>query len=559
MNKKQLVNIVFVFSAMLFIESSIPFLYAQRKCKPDHVFLGQTISTFDQNMYFSFIRQAEIGHFLFWNNLTYKEHKPAFINLEFWLVGALQRMTGLDENGIYTLWRVLGIVFLVTGFVLLASLIFQSVWKICFAALLFLFSGGIGFIHATLNRLGFRTATGNWSVFGYSSTSSLALDTSSCLMPINQAMTNPHFTMPTGLILIGFYFFMLAEKTRQTKHNIYSGIVFFLIGLIRPYDLLPVLVAIPIYILFTSSRTDFFKKELLYVEMQRLLPVFIILPVLCYNLWLFRCHPIFRYWSSQGDNAQMIPSFWVHYLNFGVIGFLALVRICLIKKVSIHRTELFFVILFVATLIINHSGKYSGLMPWSFQVGAYSAAPLVLIGLVPEYGKIFPNGVYRCLTAILITLIIVSNVAILVFRCVILRDPLNQTHMYAKLDEYNSWMWLRTFTKPGEILLATTYTSSRIAKYTDLRVVTGHPFVTPDYEATSKLAMQVNFDSTISQRSMEVLEQLHVDYIYVGPNERTNSVVKIKASAYVTPVFSNAAVDIYRINHRANPIVTSPL
>ena len=552
--KKKLFYIIFLFSIALALESSIPYFYAAKKCKPDHVFLGQVISTFDHNMYFSFIRQARAGHFVFFNRLTYMEHRAAFINLEFWLVGSVQRITGLDENGLYTLWRLAGILMLVTGFVLLADLVLDSLRKVLCATALFLFSGGIGFIHALLNHLGLRAAARGWSIFGYSATSSLALDTSSCIMPFNQAMTNPHFTLPTGLALLGYYFFVKGYQREQLRNYLYSGCLFLAIGLIRPYDILPALVVIPLFTIYLHFRPEN-RQQPLKSLLTRLSPVLFILPALMYDIWLFHDHPVFRYWSSQGDNAFMIPSFLFHYLNFGVIGLLALARLALIRKFPLKKTEVFLVILFSVTLFINHLGRYTNLTPWSFQVGAYLAAPLVLLACSPDYNELAISKNARRATLVTVAaLVAVSNLAVLIFRCTMLSDNSNQTHMYALRDEYNSWMWLRTHTQPGELLLASTYTSSRIAKYTDLRVVAGHPFVTPEYEATTKLAMQVTFDSVIAPASREILNRLKVNYIFVGPTEKTFIHTKLPPSAFITPVFSNNSVDIYRINLKSGTV-----
>ncbi len=546
--KKTTLYIVLLFSFLAFVLSSVPYLYVHHITQPSHVFLGQIISTLDHNMYFSFIRQAESGHFLFRNRLTYIEHAPVFVNLEFWFVGTLQRITGFDENQLYKWWRILGIVSLVTGFVLNARLLLQSTAKVYAATALFLFSGGIGFIHTSLNLMGFRAVVKHWGVFGYSATSALSLDTSSCIMPFNQMMTNPHFSLPTGIILLGFYYFLSAEMKNNLSHYALSGCFFFLTGLIRPYDILPVVCAIPVYVALTNKAGKFSGLEKPGAVVWRLLPVMCVVPVLAYNVWLFRWHPVFSHWSSQGNNSHMIPSFLVHYVNFGIIGLLALLRVALYKKVRFGSSEIFLSILFVVTLIINHAGHYTTLMPWSFQVGAFAAAPLVLLGCAPEYGELFRQRyVYRIFVTAVALVVVASNLALVEFRCAIIGDRKNFSHMLTSKDEYDSWIWLRNHSRPGEVLLSSFYSSSRIAKYTDLNVVAGHPFVTPEFERTQQIAAKVVFDSVIGQPAWEALQQLRVDYIYIGPTERVFARYQIKDTDSVRRVFSNPVVDIYKI------------
>jgi hypothetical protein len=545
--KKYTGPVILIFLLLAFTETSIPYFYAQQKCLPDHVFLGQVISTFDQNMYFSYIRQAMQGHFLFTNRLTYIDHHPAFINLEFWMVGIMQHITGAGENTLYTLWRLCGAFSLVTGIVLFSGLLLPNLKKVCFAVSVYLFAGGIGFVHALLNVLGARNAAANWPLFGNARIYNLALDSSSLAIPFNQLMTNPHFTLPTGMVLMGFYFFLMAEFRGGTRNYWISGLLFLLIGFIRPYDIIPISIVLPLYVAI-SPGSNLSSTNRLHSIAARLIPFGLLIPALVYNVWLFRYHPVFRYWSSQGDNSQMIPDFWVHYVNFGIAGLLALVRLALIKKIKPRQGELFLALLFVVTLCVNHLGRYTELARWSFQVGGYATAPLIILGCMPAYREIFSRRkIYTACMCGVIAIVLASNYALVSYRCYILGDRLNRTHMYARRSEYESWMWMRDHSREGEVLLASVYTSSRIAKYTDLRVVAGHPFVTPDYERTCLLAQQIDYDSVLTPNSKKILDSFRVDYLYVGAGEKRYNNYHIKADEYIKPVFTNDVADIYRI------------
>ena len=542
--KKRIAFIVVALTLVCFAESCIPYWYAQHQCAVGNVFLGQIISTFDQNMYCSFLRQAADGHFLFINRLTYMPHDPVFVNLEFWSMGSLQHLFGLSENGIYNLWRFLGVAGTTLGFTALASLFFKDRRKLLFVSAVFLFSGGIGFVHALLAKAGLLSLAKQYLIFGYSTTPTLALDTSTYLFPLNQVMTNPHFSFPTGLIMIGYYFFVKAELSASLRYYYWFGITMLCIGLIRPYDIIPVFAVIPVYMLLTRKPAQWFAKD----SRPLLVALLIVLPALLYDLWLFHYHPIFKYWSSQGDNSFMIPSIAVHLVNFGVVGLLALLRCVLFRKYPLGRGELFLLVLVVVTLLTNHAGKFISLMPWSFQVGGYLAAPLVILAFSLPYRRLINNAnTYRFALAGFVLVLLLSNAAVLYWRCFVLSDPLNRSHMYAKKDEYDAWQWLRQHTHAGEVLLSSTYSSSRIAKYTDLSVVVGHPFVSPDYKNTKEIAQRIILDSVITDSVRGDLSRLRVDYIYVGPIERQASSKSFNGCAGISRVYQNSEVSVFKV------------
>lgn len=543
LRRKIYILIIFL-SVLAFIESSIPYYYASNRCGNDKVFLGQIISTFDQNMYFSFTRQARNGHILFNNRLTYISNPAVFFNLEFLGVGMLQRLTGMDENAVYSVWRFAGVVVLSISFVLLADLVLKDFLIVVLSSILFLFSGGIGFVRSFLNIAGLRNLfTGTGSIFGNSVPPNLAMDTSTYLLPINQEIANPHFSLPTGIFILACYYYLRALMQKQEKYFYYSLILFLVTGFVRPYDILPVLVIFPLFYLATCKTRGFDKNFLLSMT-----PVWGVLLPFAYNIWLFRFNKIFSQWSVQGDNSYIIPSFPVHLLNFGIMGLMLIIRLIWIKKQPLKVPEVFFLITVAVTLCINHIGKYSAIIPWSFQVGGYVAAPIVLLGFGFDYQAISRKKIFRGIVfSGIMFLILVSNLALVSFRCKLLSDPANRTHMYASREEFDSWKWLQKNTKPGEVVLSSAYTCSRIAKYTDLSVVAGHPTVSPFYKATVEIAKKIVFDSTLPFRYRDELKFLNVDYIYIGAEERLTNPGKIGNTDYLSEIYNNKGVSIYKI------------
>ena len=531
--RSSIVLFIGILSLALFVESSIPYIYAERKNLPGNTFLGQIIYTPDQDMYFSFIRQAHDGHFVFNNRLTYIPNQPAFVNLEFWLVGAIQRVTGMSENAVYYLWRYMGVLLLTIGIFMLARMVLPTRRQVLACMVLLLFTGGFGFLFATLNSA---------HIIGLEAAHAGILDMKFGFLPFQQAMTNPHFSLPHGLILIAYAYFLLGEQRRKTKYYVLSGLFFNIIGLIRPYDIMAPFIIFPVYVL-VADGFKFRIKELFI----RLLPLFMIVPVLLYNVWLFKINDIFKYWSMQGLNAGSLPSPILHYLAYGLAGVLAIVRVGQVKTNPFSRTDKFLLVWFLVTFVVIQLGKYLPIIGFSPQIGVYLAIPLGLLGCSIRYRQGYSKLKYYGVIAVVMVCVIISNLSILMYYCKNFNDRDKTPVFYANKEEMDAMRWLDKNTKEGAVVLAMPSTSLRIAKYTSDKVVAAHYSVTPHYKESAAMATGFYMDSVLGAGQKAALQKLNVGYIYVGPSEVERNNVKVLEDGALVKVYSNALVRIYKV------------
>ena len=528
--------LLILISLVVFTEASIPFFFAEKKCLPQNQFLGQIATTDDQNMYFSFIEQADKGSLIFNNKLTYVHNAPAFINFEFWLVGFIERCTGMSENAVFYFWRYLGALFITTGFFFLARLILPE--KRVFACLLmFLLTGGFGFIFAILNSL---------HLISHSAALLGMVDITHIHFPFGQIICNPHFAFPHGIILMSYALFLYGEKTGKFKYYLASGILFFLTGLVRPYDTIPPFIVFPLYILVTNK---FLKYDFKQVMIQ-LLPVFMSIPVLIYNLWLFKYNEIFKYWSLQGHNAYGLPPILWHYFTFGIIGILAIVRLLQVRTNPLSKFEKFLVVWFFPTFLFSRLGiLLPKLIGWSPQIGTYLVAPLVLLAFsIKTDAFVKKKAMYYTAISLIVLLVVAGNISSIVFFCWDINNKAKVNNFYANKNEVAAWRWLDGNMEKGSVVLAALVTSQRIAKYTTASVVAAHYSVTPHFDENKKYIDEIYNDSTVGERQKTLLRQLDVSYVYVGPLERKMHDIKVEQGSFLTLVYSNQDVSVYRVN-----------
>ena len=539
--KRQLALVISLLSLAVFAETSLPYWVATHAADSGHIFLGQVFSTFDQNMYYSFIRQAFNGHNLMSNHLTYLPNEPAFFNLEFWTVGNLQRILHTDENGIFTIWRFLGALSLTAGFAFLARPFFADIQKTATATTFFLFAGGLSFLYLMLFKLGRLPGVPDVPSFMDRSSGSIsALDSCTHLLPYNQILCNPNIACATGLVLVAYGCYFRANSTTSGHWVWVSALLFGILGFVRPYDVLPAFAVLPLCYWVSSEPGS---RNLQHFIGQ-MLPLLAVVPSIVYDYWLFHYHDTFRSWSEQGNPAELVPGMWSHFANFGGFALLALARVACARSQPLNLLERQLLVWFGATFLMSHAGAITGKMCWSFQIGGYMAAPLALLGLNIKWRPGSPPYIVKCAgIALIVAIAVAGNWTITAHRIKEMHNPLG--HAFATTDEWMAYQWLQTHSRPDEVVFSSTYTSSRIAKYTDLKVVLGHPFVTPHYKTTAELAEAVATNGQFSPNVLQILHRLHADYIFAGPDEKAWQ--NLDATGLVMPVYSNSSVRVYRL------------
>lgn len=497
-NVQQWFLVPFILAVLLFAETYLPYLSAARN-KPDgYIFGGQLTYAPDQNMYFSFISQARDGAFVFKNKLTALPHDPVFVNLEYWLAGFLQRIFHLSEDACYQLWRFLGVVLLALGFGLVATEMLPKPRRTA-ATAVFLFSGGFGFVFAALSKLG---------LIGIDTTQNGIVSMRYGMLPLQQAIANPHFSMPHGLILLAYGAYLSAERTHKLSAYILSGCIFTLIGLVRPYDIIPPFLIFPLFVLLTQPQLFANLKR----SFIRLSPLFMLLPVLVYNLWLFKYHPIFKYWSLQGHNAGALPAPWWHMAAYGIVGIVAILAFVQRFRQRFSPLVWFCIIWFCATFLFIHLGKVVPALGWSPQIGVYLFVPLTIAAFHFTLSHQLGRFVRGSLIVGFLAILLISHLALLSYYMRARTDDVKREVFYIPAQQMQLMQWMKQQLPPASVVLADVTTSQRIAKYTTSSVVAAHYSVTPRFAHYAALAERTLADTSITNGSLP-MPIANVEYI----------------------------------------------
>jgi hypothetical protein len=234
-------------------------------------FVGAFYYQDDFYNYLSYAQQAEEGAFLFQNRVLLREHAPALVNLEWWLVGRTSALLGGGRLLIaYRLFAVVAAAaFLLVADRWLRRLGLPEGHRLP-ALLLLATGGGLGGILFSFAQ---RPLTAS-------------LDLYAGLFPFLCLAVNPHFVAGTTLLLLSLHLFDTAATPRSRLVALAAANV---LALVRPYDV----------VLLVLVRT----ASVLVLEPPRrwvatLVPLAGLFPVALYLYWLFYRNPHFAFYGS---------------------------------------------------------------------------------------------------------------------------------------------------------------------------------------------------------------------------------------------------------------------
>jgi len=522
-------------AVVAFVESYIPYCIADRDKPPQSKFLGQLAYTHDHDMYFSFIRQAYDGKLIFNNRLTAIPNSDVFFNIEFLIVGQAMRFFHVSENGVYQLWRFAGVCSLTFGFAFLTLIVLPNFLKRSLALCVFIFAGGFGIFFAVARALGYisREVMNNFS-----------LDLLAGVLPLQQLMLNPHFSLPHGLMLIGFATFLLAEKDYSPHWYIASGTVFFLNGFIRPYDLISLFVGIGAFIGIEAIR-HFDRRTILL----RAIPLAIISPVLVYSIWLFRLHPVFKYWSRQGHNISVWPPPYIGIFAYGVIAILAIYRILQLKKNPLSSAERFLCIWFVSIFCLSYIGTMIPRFGFSPQLGIPLFGPLVVLAFSLRLQ--LQDRSRTLFISLVALLVIIGNIGIVAYHSQRSITAFGPFPIYATDDEIAALEWLNKTVPEENAVLALPPVSGRICKYTSASSVVGHFSLTPNYPSIMARVRSVLTAPKFTHTELSALRELGTDFLFIGPEEQHLLGFDPNTAPHLSKVYAQGSVAIYKVDRLA--------
>jgi hypothetical protein len=520
----------------------LPYALGYLLAAPGWEFGGVVMNFEDAHGYLAKIRQGANGSLLYQIPFTSEEHDGAFVGGFFLALGWVCAVTGLPVIWMWHLSRVLfGFLLLLSAYIFIAFFLEDRRQRLG-AYLLASLSAGLGWI---------VLLTGRFSILGF--------DLLDFKMPEAHVfftlLTFPHFALGATLLLAIFCFCILLHRTQRWRYAALAGLAGLLLAVVHPYNLLIVAVTLAIWLLIIMWR----ERRLPFRELAGPVVVGLMaLPVFVYYLRIFASNPAFGAWADQSGSPSPHP---LHYLlAYGPLLLLALpamveearerdadsmlpllwvVVVALLLYAPLKQQRRMVEGVHVPLSLLAAAGLYSYYLPrWersktlrklvTFRQQAYSPRSfrnfmvfLVLVATVPS--NLYIEASLAATTA---------------------QHPYPFFHERAENEAID---WLGEETAPSDTVLASYGTGSYIPSRVDHRVFAGYWAETT--RCREKIGMVDHFfqGGTTDAWRAGLLTEYDIAYVFYGPREAQLGGYDPEDSAFLSPVFRNDLMTIYRV------------
>lgn len=498
---------------------SIPFIWAYAAAVPNRHFVGVLVNPIDGMTYLSKIAQGFEGSWLLHLNYTPEPHRGVFLYTFYLALGHLGRILGTDPVLIFHVVRLIGGMFMFITLYRLVSDWTDSVPQRRITWALSIIGAGFGWLALA---------------FGQVTPDVLILPEA---FPIQATYANAHFPWAiAAAAALAHLLFTRAlvdpspwpDTTAPTLALLTSTL---LLVSISPFVLVPIGVG---YIVLCGwlwvEEKKFPQQEVMWGS----LVVLFALPLALYTYWAISPeNPIFHAWMQQ--NSTPSPPIWHYLVAYGPILILALIGLYAYRH-HLHAEDGFLIGWIVSSALLLYA-------PISLQ-------RRFALGLIIPLSILAGRGLWRVLAAgvrpnlrlavvlAAFTLFLPTTVLAIVLPLAGTRDTEQGFFFYVSQNEAQALKWLETRSGTDPVVLASPELSVFVPVYGS-RVVYGHPFET--INATDRANDVKRF---FQGQDCDVLEREDVDYVIVGPRERSIDDFSEDCLPASRPVFTSPASEV---------------
>ena len=482
-----------------------------------------------------FIRQSAEGRWLFQNRNTPEVHEPVYFNLEYLLIGKTASFLGMSIEAAFNLWRLLGSLAMLWGFFLLTGIYFSEFWQRAWLLIFFSLGNGFGWLNILISLLSGQK------------TISLPMDITSETQPFNQMLFTPHSTWAAALNILAMFWFLQGIRTQKSQNFWRAGGAVFLIGLFRPYGLVFFGGLVITWAIIRLLKKQLDKNELLNYCRCLTLPLL----ALVYNGYIFKFHPVFRWWGLQ--SFVQTPGLLVLCWSLGLPLLLAVGAIVnrdFRKPVLVEDQIIYLWVGFNFLLIYcYHFFRFAN------QLSTLLTPPLYLLA----GWLLFQRENYSTYRRPLATVISSPRIRVVIFALLLVFASSGSWMLLAKINQIalagnayldKEWLmasrWIEENTPQGGKVIAAYYSANFLPHYTGRTVFAGYNYNTVDFD--NKLKMLQKFLSwTDPEYNRKLLRRWQIDYVWEDSYISEGLGASAKRASFLEKVYHNGKVTIYKV------------
>ncbi len=554
--------VLLVLATALAAIGTVPYAYGYLNACPDKHFVGLVGKGADgSNSYLMFVRQAREGWVLFQNLMTPHPTPRLYLNPEWLALGLVGRVTGLTLMGLFHLDRVLTAFFFVFSVYFLSTVALKTRASRWFATLLVVFGAGLGWLPYLASLLYASLFPGS-APEGIQFVSGVPFRAT--LLPLSPDLAGvtlfaylvnqPHFIRAGACACLAFAFLIKGERTQQLRWFALAGAAALARFLVRPYGYPETyLVFLGLFIAGCAADGGVTRRRVTnYAVMGG-----IGLVAVPYYLHIL-------YTDILGVHGmERIPAYLGTYvLWFGLPFVLALAAIAYYLRTGQLGTERLVVALWLVAAIVCAQAYPFYRMGEEASFFAFAIAPPILLAggfLQRIYGGLTagltraswfrrPRAAMVC-AAMCLLLCVPSNAVAYARMFTLLRNC--PPAYYLPTATIAAFEWLHANAPEQSLVLADTMTGTFLLRRTNNRIFTGTDLLTAHFHEKQRLTEQfygAHGDTTFRR---QLVDRFGVAYVFFGPLEQRPDGLRPDTLPWLTPVFRQDEVTVYRVRREA--------
>lgn len=522
----------------LVVITSVPYVVANHRTPPGHIFTGVVTAYDDTFTYFAWIKQSADGHLLL-RDLFTTEPQPGEFFLPLWsVIGFASRLTGAPVVLMFHIARlVAGLVILIAARAV-AQTVMKSRTRVRYTLWLYAMSGGLGWLVYALRNSG--------DLFGASSIAgSVDLNMPEAIA-FRSVFAQVHFAIGIALLCYSIKLFLTALVENKPSRAFWAGLLGSVLALVHPY-MIVVVVAV-IFVAAVTRQAIGNRKRGGLVLIARILAAFgvALLPGVGYLLYLNRTNEVLREWLRVTDTLSPAPREYL--FGFGVVAVLAAVGFRLLWSCRPVYGRLLLIWALVQAALLYAPTSFQRRLVEGLQLPLAIAASVAVFWIAERllnrraapYRKVYLAGV--------IVLCSITNIGFIVGQ-VAARGKASafDSRRYVSVDLVAAFEWLRHADR--DAVLFSHYLTGNIAPATTgSRVFLGHYGQT--INADEKGAQVTAFYTRAMDDSLarQLFAKNGVRYVIYGPFERA-SYPDFVPPRWLKPARRFGDVEVFEVNH----------
>jgi hypothetical protein len=511
---------------------SLPYIAAHRLTPSGETFMGFVgRDTAGSNSYFAFARQAAEGR-VFMTNL-YTPHAPAraYLNPEWWLMGAMARWTGLSLEALFHIGRTLTVVAFLLAAYYLCAVVLPSPAHRRAALLLISCGSGLGWLLWLANRFCGTDLDLPWDIQGVS--------------PFAYLMNKPHFMRAGIFAALHYAWFIRGDQTGRLRYFYAAGLAAAGHSLVRPYHIPESLVFLALYIFVRGHGGNYTRAttRALACGLGQT-------PIILWHAWILFNNSLglqgFHAWYPALLLAQV---FWYGLPFAAILVHLAFTAL----RGRAWQPDFSILALWIVSAMLLLQAT-----PW-FPWGVESYYPWILAPPILFLQHTWPacaawmetrpqpDRARRIAVATIAALVLPSSLFAYGDFFEDLRHPDVRERYYVSHDFLKAADWLKDNAPNEPVVLASLDSSQFLPRLANLRIVSGQDALSANYTMMNDWVSRFYVSPGDDGFKQWLCRQQSVDFVLMGPFERAFAAMNPADHPWLAPVFESGDVAVYQV------------